>query len=153
MTYQSPGLVRSSAFSATAGSTSSAGSASAAAGVSAVGAASAVSSAGASAGAPVVSATSTGSPVGVSPSKVVTVVSPSLITSLAEHQHHQPGESEVRTGDQRHHEDQKRQHHRGVGDHLLAVRPDHLAKFADDLDRKSTRLNSSHVAISYAVFC
>src|SRR5437660_8151282 len=24
---------------------------------------------------------------------------------------------------------------------------------ADDLDRKSTRLNSSHVAISYAVFC
>src|SRR5690606_41909449 len=25
--------------------------------------------------------------------------------------------------------------------------------FADDLDRKSTRLNSSHVKISYAVFC
>src|SRR5690625_6963457 len=24
---------------------------------------------------------------------------------------------------------------------------------ADELDRKSTRLNSSHVAISYAVFC
>src|SRR5207249_8780271 len=25
--------------------------------------------------------------------------------------------------------------------------------FADDRDRKSTRLNSSHVSISYAVFC
>src|SRR5690606_41540690 len=25
--------------------------------------------------------------------------------------------------------------------------------FVDDLDRKSTRLNSSHVKISYAVFC
>src|SRR5690625_6859849 len=30
----------------------------------------------------------------------------------------------------------------------------HYAKFGgEDLDRKSTRLNSSHVAISYAVFC
>src|SRR5690625_3604613 len=28
-----------------------------------------------------------------------------------------------------------------------------LIYFADSLDRKSTRLNSSHVAISYAVFC
>src|SRR5690625_6425052 len=27
------------------------------------------------------------------------------------------------------------------------------AAFASDLDRKSTRLNSSHVAISYAVVC
>src|ERR1022692_5048490 len=27
------------------------------------------------------------------------------------------------------------------------------ARFADDLDRKSTRLNSSHLVISYAVFC
>src|SRR5699024_12778044 len=26
-------------------------------------------------------------------------------------------------------------------------------EFADELDRKSTRLNSSHVSISYAVFC
>src|SRR5439155_26838802 len=33
-----------------------------------------------------------------------------------------------------------------MGDNEL---PDHLAT----LDRKSTRLNSSHVAISYAVFC
>src|SRR5690625_6038861 len=28
-----------------------------------------------------------------------------------------------------------------------------LNKILKDLDRKSTRLNSSHVAISYAVFC
>src|SRR5690625_5996827 len=28
-----------------------------------------------------------------------------------------------------------------------------LLKYFDNLDRKSTRLNSSHVAISYAVFC
>src|SRR5437660_7496566 len=32
------------------------------------------------------------------------------------------------------------------------VRPDAVA-VATDEDRKSTRLNSSHVAISYAVFC
>src|SRR3989442_1900522 len=32
----------------------------------------------------------------------------------------------------------------GVGGHVL---------FRHDLDRKSTRLNSSHVRISYAVFC
>src|SRR5437660_5062461 len=36
------------------------------------------------------------------------------------------------------------------GVHLAAHRV-HLAR--DGLDRKSTRLNSSHVAISYAVFC
>src|SRR5437773_5964080 len=29
----------------------------------------------------------------------------------------------------------------------------HLAGFTDPLDRKSTRLNSSHITISYAVFC
>src|SRR5207253_10361770 len=28
-----------------------------------------------------------------------------------------------------------------------------LKQLVDDIDRKSTRLNSSHVAISYAVFC
>src|SRR5436190_10743150 len=28
-----------------------------------------------------------------------------------------------------------------------------VAKYADGLDRKSTRLNSSHTVISYAVFC
>src|SRR6266576_6525921 len=28
-----------------------------------------------------------------------------------------------------------------------------LAEYPDSLDRKSTRLNSSHVEISYAVFC
>src|SRR5207253_11482947 len=31
--------------------------------------------------------------------------------------------------------------------------PDAAAPLAELLDRKSTRLNSSHVAISYAVFC
>src|SRR5690625_7213004 len=34
----------------------------------------------------------------------------------------------------------------------IAVFDDDVVRFAD-LDRKSTRLNSSHVAISYAVFC
>src|SRR5947199_5185852 len=29
----------------------------------------------------------------------------------------------------------------------------HLAPHMDDRDRKSTRLNSSHLGISYAVFC
>src|SRR5207253_11229874 len=41
---------------------------------------------------------------------------------------------------------------------FLANRPEDLAPFGDSTplvgeDRKSTRLNSSHVAISYAVFC
>src|SRR5437870_12620550 len=35
------------------------------------------------------------------------------------------------------------------GGHLLP----HLPRYAERGDRKSTRLNSSHVAISYAVFC
>src|SRR5690625_2654008 len=38
------------------------------------------------------------------------------------------------------------------GGDLLEHRGDHLARAAPG-DRKSTRLNSSHVAISYAVFC
>src|SRR5690349_24128571 len=38
----------------------------------------------------------------------------------------------------------------GVGKTEIARR---LAKIADAPDRKSTRLNSSHVEISYAVFC
>src|SRR5207253_8492052 len=36
--------------------------------------------------------------------------------------------------------------------HLLAAHEDLFGRLAL-LDRKSTRLNSSHVAISYAVFC
>src|SRR5690606_41374882 len=31
--------------------------------------------------------------------------------------------------------------------------PDYLPQLQQELDRKSTRLNSSHVKISYAVFC
>src|SRR5437870_6562964 len=38
--------------------------------------------------------------------------------------------------------------------HIEGVVLDELpARFIEDKDRKSTRLNSSHVAISYAVFC
>src|SRR5439155_26828226 len=37
--------------------------------------------------------------------------------------------------------------------HGLVVQQQMDAAFRNDLDRKSTRLNSSHVAISYAVFC
>src|SRR5690625_7041755 len=40
-----------------------------------------------------------------------------------------------------------------VADLLAAVRAKTLPVDAALLDRKSTRLNSSHVAISYAVFC
>src|SRR5256885_8004674 len=35
----------------------------------------------------------------------------------------------------------------------LAKKIDALKASDDDLDRKSTRLNSSHLVISYAVFC
>src|SRR5690606_42132787 len=46
--------------------------------------------------------------------------------------------------------------HRALGRHVLAVRNGHLLGRLTGfrvLDRKSTRLNSSHVKISYAVFC
>src|ERR1035437_10579588 len=40
------------------------------------------------------------------------------------------------------------------GDHLAGMEDDHeLACQPNRLDRKSTRLNSSHANISYAVFC
>src|SRR5439155_10547928 len=54
------------------------------------------------------------------------------------------------------------QHPVGGGDDILRPQPERvhqlgrLARLAEavvDRDRKSTRLNSSHVAISYAVFC
>src|SRR5690625_5469137 len=38
----------------------------------------------------------------------------------------------------------------GAGPELAGVGADYSV---DEIDRKSTRLNSSHVAISYAVFC
>src|SRR6266702_5261458 len=47
-------------------------------------------------------------------------------------------------------------HHLAHDDHVLAVQLAHhraLDDLAHAQDRKSTRLNSSHVAISYAVFC
>src|SRR5690242_21539311 len=34
-----------------------------------------------------------------------------------------------------------------------APNPDRIVQFAKSADRKSTRLNSSHMSISYAVFC
>src|SRR3712207_6988486 len=46
---------------------------------------------------------------------------------------------------------------RGVGEQLMDrdLRPLlwHFREVSSDLDRKSTRLNSSHANISYAVFC
>src|SRR5690349_24006638 len=45
-----------------------------------------------------------------------------------------------------------RQRTGGVDDLPLRVRHDHVV-LAEREDRKSTRLNSSHVEISYAVFC
>src|SRR5699024_10359785 len=40
-----------------------------------------------------------------------------------------------------------------VGRHIGKVAGENLKKVALELDRMSTRLNSSHVSISYAVFC
>src|SRR5690625_6232475 len=41
----------------------------------------------------------------------------------------------------------------GKGFSVVATEIRNLAETTNDIDRKSTRLNSSHVAISYAVFC
>ncbi|SIP63990.1 exported hypothetical protein [Mycobacterium tuberculosis] len=107
-------MLRSSALSAAAGSTSSAGAA--------------------ASWKALASVRSTASPADVSPSKVVTVFSPLCHSrASAEHQHHQLGQAQVSTGDQRHHEGQKRQHHRRVGKHLFAVRPDYLPHLGNDL--------------------
>src|SRR3712207_7387184 len=38
-------------------------------------------------------------------------------------------------------------------EHLLLVFPDQNVTDEEQIDRKSTRLNSSHANISYAVFC
>ena len=51
----------------------------------------------------------------------------------AEHQQHQLAQAQVHAADQRDHEGQERQHHPGVADHLLAVRPDHLSQLGDYL--------------------
>src|SRR5438876_8919931 len=45
-----------------------------------------------------------------------------------------------------------RSHRRDSGEHG-ARRVDGVAALLEDQDRKSTRLNSSHPSISYAVFC
>src|SRR5438067_13865841 len=36
---------------------------------------------------------------------------------------------------------------------ISRIQPEHREAASSSLDRKSTRLNSSHVSISYAVFC
>src|SRR5699024_11218585 len=41
----------------------------------------------------------------------------------------------------------------GIVKRDLPDSPVRITPFLDDVDRKSTRLNSSHVSISYAVFC
>src|SRR5690554_5605181 len=43
--------------------------------------------------------------------------------------------------------------HLPIQEALSRHQVDTLVKNCDELDRKSTRLNSSHVRISYAVFC
>src|SRR5690606_40857822 len=43
--------------------------------------------------------------------------------------------------------------HVAAVERLFDIGPDHLVRDAPGEDRKSTRLNSSHVKISYAVFC
>src|SRR5262245_64704366 len=40
-----------------------------------------------------------------------------------------------------------------IAEAVAKLPPDQLARFRGWLDRKSTRLNSSHLGISYAVFC
>src|SRR5690242_20978543 len=47
---------------------------------------------------------------------------------------------------------ERKRHHRGHR-HPRHVRREDLGRLAHDEDRKSTRLNSSHMSISYAVFC
>src|SRR5699024_11496137 len=37
--------------------------------------------------------------------------------------------------------------------HVCRIRWEYVLRFSTMVDRKSTRLNSSHVSISYAVFC
>src|SRR5258708_24029659 len=41
----------------------------------------------------------------------------------------------------------------GPGTNILATTPTYILPAAPGVDRKSTRLNSSHQIISYAVFC
>src|SRR5205814_9627057 len=43
--------------------------------------------------------------------------------------------------------------HASGRDHSRAGKGVHLYQLGNDRDRKSTRLNSSHLGISYAVFC
>src|SRR3712207_8326336 len=44
-------------------------------------------------------------------------------------------------------------HGTAMEEHAKTGAPDWIRSIEEDLDRKSTRLNSSHANISYAVFC
>src|SRR5215475_15041407 len=70
-------------------------------------------------------------------------------TRLVEHLGYQPTLVSFAVGVRRHGD--RKSLDRQVGDQQLA--PVHLAGHPASGDRKSTRLNSSHVKISYAVFC
>src|SRR5690625_6254945 len=61
--------------------------------------------------------------------------------------HHAEGDHEQH-GDHVDHQEESTDDHNVEHDH-----GDHANEDANKKDRKSTRLNSSHVAISYAVFC
>src|SRR5688572_32742793 len=50
-------------------------------------------------------------------------------------------------------EERRDHHHVGFERHAPALVPGHFVGHAEARDRKSTRLNSSHSQISYAVFC
>src|SRR5207249_7598177 len=95
------------------------------------------------------------------PRQVVTaedlIAEAALRPSLVRHQPHDRGHTEGQTGSEQRAELAKRggslrEPHRDAGG---GERGERLRPLAEEgaRDRKSTRLNSSHVSISYAVFC
>src|SRR6266568_1495554 len=59
--------------------------------------------------------------------------------SLAEDGEHEPGENRVHAGDNAHHDQYEYDGNRGVGDQLLASRPDHLPELGPDLPHEDGR--------------
>src|SRR6266566_774971 len=59
--------------------------------------------------------------------------------SLAEDGEHEPGENRVHAGDNAHHDQDEYDGNRGVGDQLLASRPDHLPELGPDLPHEDGR--------------
>src|SRR5207253_10325948 len=62
-------------------------------------------------------------------------------------------QEESRERDDRRPADARSRSHLGPRYPLPTARPRNVSRRSSSTDRKSTRLNSSHVAISYAVFC